>query len=96
MTLYQQEFSDPAPIVLEQRRVVAKHVGIPAEKLAPSHTFKQLARYTGFAGEYEVGMGDLEDELIELFERTSLERPEAFPATVGEFIHEVLRAKART
>lgn len=92
--LYQVEFTEPANLVLEQRRIVAQYLGLPSEKLAPQHTFKELARYTGFVGEYEVGMGDLEAELIELFERASLKTPQSFPATIGEFIHEVLSAKA--
>ena len=72
---------------------MAKHLGLPSEKLAPHHTFKQLARYTGFVGEYEVGMGDLEEKLMELFDQAIVDRPESFPSTIGEFIHQVLRAQ---
>ena len=90
--LYQETFADPAHSVLEGRRFVAKHLSLPAEKLTPQQTFPQLARYTGFAGEYEVGMGDLETELMERFERAHLEPPKTFPRTVGEFIHQRLSA----
>lgn len=95
LRLYQQMFPDPAASVLEQRQIVANHLGLPSEKLAPHQTFKQLAKYTGFVGEYEVGLGDLEAELAELFERASLKRPESFPGTIGELIHEMLTAKAK-
>lgn len=74
---------------------MAKHLALPPEKLAPNQTFKELARYTGFAGEYEVGLGDLEFELMEACERAGLDPPKTFPSTVAEFIHEMLRANAK-
>ena len=90
--LYQRRFADSIESVLKLRTFIAKHLALPPEKLAPHHTFKELAKHTGFAGEYEVGMGDLESELIEAFERAGLEAPKTFPNTVAEFIHEMLRA----
>jgi YD repeat-containing protein len=63
--------------------------------LTADQTFKRLGKYTGFAGEYEVGMGDLESELMEAFARAGLEPPKTFPNTVAEFIHEMLRANAK-
>lgn len=93
--LYQRRFTDAADSVLELRTFVAKHLALPAETLSPDQTFKQLAKYTGFGGEYEVGMGDLESELQEAFARAGLELPKTFPSTVGAFIHEMLSANAK-
>ena len=90
--IYQQTYTDPPGSVLEMRRFVARHLSLRAEILAPGQTFEQLAKFTGFAGEYEVGMGDLESELIERFERARLAPPKVFPHTVGEFIHKMLSA----
>jgi len=79
--------------VLEGRRFIAKHLGLPAHKLSPEQKFEWLAQFTGFAAEYEVGMGDLEDELIELRTRAGLKAPSPFPATVGELVHEIVEAR---
>jgi hypothetical protein len=54
-----------------------------------------LAKYTGVAGEYEVGMGDLESELSEALERAGLEPLKTFPNTIAEYIHEMLKANAK-
>ena len=93
--LYQRRFADSSEPVLKQRVFVAKHLALPAEKLAPDQTFKELAKYTGFAAEYEVGLGDLEFELMEAYERAGLDPPKTFPNTVGEFIHVMLGANAK-
>jgi hypothetical protein len=94
--LYQRRFPDSTESVLKLRTFVAKHLALPPEKLTPEQTFKELAKHTGFAGEYEVGMGDLESELIEAFEQAGLEPPKTFPITVAEYIHEMLRANAKS
>jgi hypothetical protein len=54
--LYRVTFHDPDELVLNQRNVIAKHLGLSAETLSPNQTFERLSRYTGFVGEYEVGM----------------------------------------
>jgi hypothetical protein len=59
---------------------------LPDRKLSPEQRFEWLAQFTGFATEYEVGMGDLEDELNEMCADASLKMPASFPATVGELI----------
>jgi len=92
---YQRRFADSISSVLKLREFVAKHLALPADRLAPDQTFKQLAKYTGFVGEYEVGMGDLESELMEAFARGGLPPPKTFPNTVAEFIHEMLRASTK-
>jgi hypothetical protein len=93
LRVYGKLYADPGNLVLKQRQVIATHLGLPAERLAPDLTFKRLSSYTGFAGEYELGMGDLEDELRELFSQTSLKVSSEFPVTVGELIHEMVTAK---
>jgi hypothetical protein len=93
LRVYSKIYADPGDVVLQQRLVIATHLGLPAERLAPDLTFERLSSYTGFAGEYEVGMGDLEDELRELFRQTSLKVTSRFPATVGDLIHEMVMAK---
>jgi hypothetical protein len=91
LNLYRTVFKDPDELVLNQRNVIARHLGLPVEVLSPNQTFQGLSQYTGFVGEYEVGMGDLETALLELSERAGLPQPQSFPKTVGEWIHEMLR-----
>lgn len=93
LDLYKVTFADPDELVLNQRNVIAKHLGLTAEALSPDQTFERLSRYTGFVGEYEVGMGDLETELLELIQRAGLEQPKSFPVTLGELIHEMVRVR---
>lgn len=95
LRIYSRSYPDPADLVLQERKIIAAHLGLPAERLAPHDTFQRLSSYTGFAGEYEVGMGDLEEERRELFEQASLLMPESFPPTVGELIHEIATAKQK-
>lgn len=90
---YRKFYSDPSDLVLKQRRTVASHLGVPPEKLSPDLTFKELSGHAGFVGEYEVGMGDLEEVLRELFQKASLKMPASFPATIGELIHEIVTAQ---
>src|SRR5207249_10290011 len=56
--------------------------------------FKMLVNYTGFSTEYEVGMGDLEDEFLELYARLGAQNPPLFPETVGALISETLEARS--
>ena len=93
LNIYKEKFGERSDEVLEQRRYVARYLGLPSQKLAPGHRFTELSKYTGFVTEYEVGMGDLEDELQELCQRAGLEIPAAFPETVGQLIEERLKAK---
>ena len=93
LRVYSKIYADPADLVLQQRLVIAARLGLPAERLAPDLTFRRLSSYTGFAGEYELGMGDLEDELRELFEKASLKVSPSFPASIGELVHQMATAK---
>ena len=96
LSIYKESFSGVDELVLKQRGLIASHLGLPAERLSPNHRFETLSKYTGFVGEYEVAMGDLEDQLNELFERVGLERRASFPSSVGELIQEMIKAEEST
>jgi hypothetical protein len=92
LTRYESKFDPSGGKVLEGRRFIAKHLGLPWQKLSPEQRFVWLSQFTGFVAEYQVGMGDLEDELGEMYSRAGLKAPAPFPATVGEFINEMVKA----
>jgi len=89
----ERKFIGTKDAVLLERRRIANHLRLPPEKLAPDQEFKMLVNYTGFSTEYEVGMGDLEDEFLELYARLGAQNPPLFPETVGALISETLEAK---
>ncbi len=91
--LYKVRFDDPEEFVLNERDRIARHLGLPADVLTPNQTFEKLSQFSGFVGEFELGMGDLETTLWELFRKTNLEQPNPFPATVGELIHGIVLAR---
>jgi hypothetical protein len=91
---YKHQFASSDRAVIEERRLIAQCLGLPHQKLSPTHRFDTLSEYTGFATEYEVGMGDLADDLFDLFERAGMAAP-SFPETVGELIHQTIRAKEK-
>ena len=93
LKLYRLRFDTLESRVFEGRHFVAKHLGLPDHKLSPEQKFEWLAQFTGFASEYEVGMGDLEDELNEICSDAGLKVPSPFPPTVGELIYEIAKAK---
>lgn len=93
LRLQKIRFDTPEARILEGRHFVARHLGLPDSKLSPEHKFEWLSQFTGFATEYEVGMGDLEDELNEMCGDAGLKAPSSFPGTVGELIHEIAKAK---
>ena len=93
LKLYKVRFGASEASILEGRHFVAKHLGLPDSKLSPEQKFEWLSQFTGFATEYEVGIGDLEDELNEMLADAGLKAPSSFPTTVGELIHEIAKAK---
>ena len=92
---YNTRFITTDVMVLEGRKLVAEHLGIPYQKLSPDQNFERISRYTGFVTEYEVGISDLEDKLFDLCERVNTSPPDPFPETVGEFIYEIAKAKEK-
>ncbi len=94
--LYSVAFDGSDGKEIEERKAIAKCLGIPPRKLSPSQTFKSLSKYTGFITEYEIGMSDLGDELAHIFKQAGWENPDHFPETVGELIHEMIKAKQKS
>ena len=92
LELYRLSFKDPDDLILRQRGLIARHLRLPAEVLSPNQSLQELSRYCGFVGEYETGIGDLEEELLDLFEKAQIRREQAFPRSVGELIHEFIIA----
>jgi len=93
LRVYGEEFGGPPHLVIEERIRIAKYLGLPSRKLSPKQEFKALSKYTGFVGEYEVGMGDLEDELVYLRRLASMPRSHLFPRTVGSLIQELVKCR---
>jgi len=93
LRIYGEEFEGPPHLVIEERRRIAKYLGLPSHKVSPKQEFKALSKYTGFVGEYEVGMGDLEDELIYLRGVASMPQSALFPRTVGSLIQELVKCR---
>ena len=93
LRLYKMRFDTLDSRILEGRNFIAKRLGLPENKLSPEQEFAWLSQFTGFATEYEVGMGDLEDEFNQMCADAGLKVPSSFPATVGELIHEIAKAK---
>jgi hypothetical protein len=91
--MYNRQFLGNQSRVRRERKFIAKTLGLDYLKLRPDQTFSELSKLTGFLTEYDVGMSDLEAELIEVHERGGLERPAQFPKTVGEFISQLLTAR---
>ncbi len=93
--MYKKKFAGSDAIVIEERRSVAKALRLSFQKLSPDHEFDELSKYTGFVGDYELGMSELGDKIADLCERAGIKKPHPFPATVGELIYETVIAKER-
>lgn len=93
---YRDRFNDGDNRVLKERKTIAEYLTVPYEKLSPAQTFEALKRYTGFTGEYEMGMSSLGEDLEFFCNEAKLKMPDPFPITVGEFIREIIRAKELT
>lgn len=92
---YKAKFTAVDAVVIEERNSIARVLGLPSHKLFPDHRFDELSKYTGFTGDYELGMSQLGDELADLYERAAMKKPSPFPATVGEYIFKVSAAKGK-
>lgn len=78
--------------VIEGRNKIARILGVPPEKLAPEHVYKDLAQRFGTFGSFSVAWSDLEYEVQEIAgERgASLEAP---PSTVGDLVAGLIQAR---
>ena len=92
--IYNQTFEGDEVAIVSERRFIAKVLGVPYGKLRPNHRFKELSKLHFDVG-YEVGMSDLEDILIDLSQRASIEVPSDFPETVGECIFALLTVRKK-
>ena len=95
LSAYRDRFNDADNRVLEERKTIAKVLTVPYEKLSPAQTFDTLSKYTGFTGEYELGMSSLGEDLEFFCNEAKLKMPDPFPETVGAYIHEIINAKER-
>ncbi len=94
LEIFAGRFPDmPDVTVIHERRHIAGLIGMPVRKLSPDHAFEELSEYLNFLGSYDLAIGDLEDEISELFEDLGMEKPYHSPATVGELIYEIAKAK---
>ena len=96
--LFLERFKDTFPdipdgIVLEERRNIAKNLGIYYEKLDVTTSFNELSKHLNFLGSYDLSIGDLEQDMSELFERKQVEQPYLTPSTIGELIAEIVKVK---
>ena len=80
-------------MVLQERRNVAKKLGISHEKLDVDMTFSDLSKYLNLLGSYDLAIGDLEQDLSEFYERKKVQKPYPSPSTIGGLIYEILRVK---
>jgi len=86
LRVYRTKFGTPEEIVLRERRYLGKVLGIPDQKLSPEQTLKGLSKHGGLI-EFQVGMGDLDSDLIDLLDRAGVESKDFTPPpTVGELI----------
>ncbi len=83
----------PDEIVLQERKNLANQLGISYKKLDPYYTFDELSKYLNFLGSYDLAIGDLEENVSDLFERLGVKKPYKSPSTVGELIYEIAKAK---
>lgn len=80
--------------VLQERDDLASQLGIPCQKLDPSYTFDELSKHLDCLGSHALAIGDLESTVSELFEKLGVKKPYKSPSTIGELIHEIIKAKA--
>lgn len=79
-------------VLIRERRIIARQLGIPALKLSPLQTFEQLSEYLDTA-EYSLAIGDLELSISELFEDAGIEKVYEKNSTIGEVICDIAKAK---
>jgi len=94
--MFEKNFSMvPTDMVIHERKNIAKFFGIPSLKLTPSQTFDDLSKYLNYFGSYDLALGDIEDEVSELFEHADIKKPYHSVSTIGELIHKIIKAKMK-
>ncbi len=91
--IFHQNFSfSPKEIVVRERQFVANLLGIPVTKLSPLQTFTQFSEVMEPL-EYSLVLGDLEEEISELFADASITKPYPTPSNIGGLIEAIIPAK---
>jgi hypothetical protein len=90
--LYQVEHADDRALIIEERRYLARTLGVSYLKLSPQQTWQQLRPPSALFG-FDVGLADVEDDLRKALTHAGLSFPGRLPPTVGETIHQFLRAR---
>jgi hypothetical protein len=88
---FSRSYSAKPEQIVEARRRVARILGVPAEKLAPDHTYKNLAQLFDTLGRFSVAWSDLEYEVQEKA-RSQKPWPEEYPSTVGDLVAGLIQA----
>lgn len=78
-------------VVLQERRRVARTLGMPPEKLAPGQTVDFLSERLAYMGDFSVAWNDLLDEASESRAAAGLDQRPETPETIGEVIEDLLR-----
>ena len=90
---FQRTFSPLSDdVLIRERRILAKQLGIPASKLSSLQTLEQLSTYLD-ATEYSLAIGDLELALFELFEDAGIEKTYERTSMIGEIMCDIANAK---
>jgi hypothetical protein len=89
---FSRSYSAKPEQVIEARKRIARILGVPADKLAPEHTYKYLSQLFDTLGNFSVAWSDLEYEVQEIA-RTPKPSPEEYPSTVGDLVAGLVQAK---
>lgn len=82
-------------VIIRERDYLASQLGIACNKLDPNYTFDDLSKHLeDHFGSYSLAIGDIESSVSELFEKLGVKKPYKSPATIGELIYEIVKAKA--
>ena len=79
--------------ILQERDYLAKILCVAPRKLDPTYTFDKLSEYLNYLGSYNLAIGDIEEEVSELFESLGVTRPYKSPNSVGELIFQIIQAR---
>lgn len=92
-----QELSRTCPVtappeaILQERRRIARSLGITPEKLTPAQTSDFLSGPLAYMADFSVAWNDLLDEASESREAAGLDQRAEPPDTIGEIIEDLLR-----
>ena len=82
----------PPEVILQQRRRIARILGMAPEKLAPTQTVDLLSERLAYMGDFSVAWNDLLDEASASREAAGMDQRAEPPETIGELIEDLLRS----